>query len=242
MRVPRISQPEAGHALLDRRPSVEDLQEVYLRSWPSLLSLLWQERELSNPVLMSPPPTWWARRRRVLIVGQQTGPTRWQSDYEVRRKRPHRVSVAELMRRYSLFNRRLSGRSSHFWRFVHELERRLGLEAGAATWVNLNRCDHRGARPIGLEEALWTAFPVVGDELRLLRPTTVVFLTGPTYDGLLKRCLAASVEPVEGFSLKFLARVVSPQLPRACFRTYHPNFLCRFRAPELPRILDHLAR
>src|SRR5581483_9561510 len=149
------------------------LCDLYERAWPSLHTLLRARPELSNPLLVNRPVSWREEgsEQRLLIVGQQTGPRRWQPDLAIRRNRAHRLAVTELMRRYSAFKADHAAGTSHFWRFLRALETRRGAQG---IWTNLNRCDFQGSRPRVVEEQLWAAFPVLREEIKLIRPSIVV--------------------------------------------------------------------
>lgn len=219
------------------------LAALYREHWSSCQAELRRHPSLSNPLLLNVPDRLDKQPIRLLTVGQQTGPRRWQPDLDVRRS-GSRQGVAALMRRYANFAMGTVEGTAHFWRFLRLLEAHLGLEAGQSLWNNLNKCDDAGGRPRKAGQALWEAFPVLPAEVRLLQPTLVVFVTGPTYDDLLGSRLGASLERVKGWPVKSLARVRAEGLPEASFRTYHPNFLLRFRkslADELLRVLHAAA-
>lgn len=218
----------------------EELASAYLRSWPAGAALLRQHPDLSNPLLLDPPVGYWRQPTRLMVVGQETGPSRWCSDLDVRRLRPYRLAVATLMQRYQAFAVG-TGARGHFWRFVRQLEDSLGLESGSAVWTNLNKCDLGGRRPRGLESDLAEAFPLLSQELGVVQPDLVVFLTGPGYDGLIGTTISGRIEPLRGWPSRLLARVRGDGLPEASFRTYHPNYLLRFCGHESPRVVRRLA-
>lgn len=238
-----VGAPRHHPSMSHHRTIHAALRERYVASWPNLVNLMRTSPGLSNPLLVAPTPAWIGQSRRLLVVGQQTGPDRWQPDYDARLRRPHCKSVVQLMTRYSNFQMNSRARTSHFWRFMLALARSLRLEPDQVLWLNLNRCDHEGARPAPrVEDDLWDAFPVLCDELEILRPTIVVFVTGPNFDSTIERRIHATLRPVRGFSRSALALVESAHLPCESFRTFHPNYLCRFRALDASKILGHFAR
>lgn len=66
------------------------------------------------------------------------------------------------------------------------------------------------------------------NEIRILRPTAVVFFTGPYYDEVLKdEFQGAELAAVNDRPVRQFARVIHNSLPRNSFRTYHPSYLHR---------------
>jgi hypothetical protein len=234
-----MRRTEPNHADPDALRGLQgELRSLYLSASPAWLPALRDDLRLSNPVLMNVPNQYLRQPARLLVVGQETGPRRWARELDVRRQTAG-SAIDALMLHYTAF--RSSGDDpGHFWRAVRLLEGSLGIEAGSAAWTNLNKCDLEGVRPRGIEAHLGTIFPCLLDEVRLLRPDAVVFMTGPTYDELIQDQLGAVIERVGRWPTRDFARVLGPHLPRCCFRTYHPNFMLRFRKELWPSILRKL--
>ena len=63
-------------------------------------------------------------------------------------------------------------------------------------------------------------------ELGELRPTLIVFLTGPNYDDyLLSEFDEISFEPIGSFEPRVLSKLKSAKLTAPAYRTYHPGYL-----------------
>ena len=72
-------------------------------------------------------------------------------------------------------------------------------------------------------------FPVIKEELILIKPNIVLFFTGPNYDDVIKDNFGTlKYEAVEPFSERQLSRVSLNNIPFV-FRTYHPNYLWRHK-------------
>ncbi|MCD8183773.1 MAG: hypothetical protein LUE99_12620 [Bacteroides sp.] len=68
-------------------------------------------------------------------------------------------------------------------------------------------------------------FNVVQEELEILNPDIVLFLTGPSYDPIISaRIPDCTIEPLQSAGDKAIARVSIPQV-RNCYRTNHPRYL-----------------
>jgi hypothetical protein len=84
------------------------------------------------------------------------------------------------------------------------------------------------ARPAELQQIFdWQRGCLTG-EVRVLKPTSVLFLTGHRYDSaLFDEFRDATFERVANWNPRQVARVSHERLPSTSFRTYHPGFLRR---------------
>jgi len=180
-------------------------------------------------LLLNPPEQYERQRTRLLVIGQQTNS--WYNDW-VREKRGTEA-IDKLMEIYRDVFRLGLIVGTTFWQAVRSLERRLGVEAGAILWSNLNKVDENRARPSkDIENRILQVFPVLEQEINLAKPDVVVFFTGPEYEQLLTSAFRGADRVGAGLDLKVLARVRHRSLPAKTFRTYHPNYLRRARLTE----------
>jgi hypothetical protein len=110
---------------------------------------------------------------------------------------------------------------------------------GDVLGTNLFRCtlssnDNEDARSpldgtvVEVEKILAWQHGTLREEIRILKPTHVVFLTGPRYDIVLQNefegleLLAVDERPCRPF-----ARALHKDLPGYAIRTYHPSYLRR---------------
>jgi hypothetical protein len=113
-------------------------------------------------------------------------------------------------------------------------------------WNNLFKFNHDGKATIYsplLQAILKLQGDIVLEEIKVLRPDVVIFLTGPRYDWVIEQLLNATIRPLSPFPKNELAHVVSASLPPLSFRTYHPGYLNRVyrRKPYcLPAIFDRI--
>lgn len=67
------------------------------------------------------------------------------------------------------------------------------------------------------------------EEINIVEPDAIIFLTGPEYDQYLQQifsCSFQSVQTIDRINDKnFLSRVISNDLPKKTFRIYHPRAL-----------------
>jgi hypothetical protein len=163
-----------------------------------------------------------------MVVGQQTF---WWPQGGWYRQGLGEDPVADIMALYDDFNlaATYSGHNSPFWAANHTLYAALnpGAPARGFLWSNLVKIDQHQRRPDPEIEESISRFMLLSSEIRICRPDVVVFFTGPEYESRLQWSFpGARIEGLNG-SLRRLARVVHPGLPRSSFRTYHPNYLRR---------------
>jgi hypothetical protein len=70
-------------------------------------------------------------------------------------------------------------------------------------------------------------FHIIPEELKILDPNVVLFLTGPNYDSIIKDNFGElKYEALPNSTERQLSRVALPNV-RYAYRTYHPNYLWR---------------
>jgi hypothetical protein len=83
---------------------------------------------------------------------------------------------------------------------------------------------------------------LLATELELLRPTAVVFFTGPKWDTHIREeFVGCEFEAIEGWDAGKFCRVRHPALPAYTVRAYHPNARGRSRPPAM-QMLDQIER
>lgn len=212
---------------------------------------------MSGPLLLKIPTNWAGRSQRILVIGQETLGWGFDSSYEASWSfgTIHSFSdflgaanaIPAMQRGYELFEyarHQPENYRSPFWRGYRQVREVIGdaqdgLDTGVL-WTNLfktsirpnDKEDHgsvqRFASPSERQMLVQMSGSILRRELEVLRPTGVVFCTGPIYDQLLSTCLPG-VEFVEMTDkpLRALARIEHPLLPQASFRIYHPGYLNR---------------
>ena len=122
-----------------------------------------------------------------------------------------------------------------FWngvsRFISLLQEKYPNKKISIVWNNLvkiGKYNEKGFPPDYIYEAEKMNFDVAKEEIKILQPSIVLFLTGPNYDSVIHDNfggLAFSKIP-SNFSERALAKVSMLGIPFA-FRTYHPNYMWR---------------
>jgi len=210
----------------------ESLKALYLRHWPAFWAYFQEHKDISPPLLISPPDEYFNQRIKLMVIGLETrgkagnpGPG-WYNNRI--RQTPEVDAVEFLMCVYkNEYRLGLGGKSkSVFWPFVRELEKNLGITEGAIVWSNVNKVDQNGTSPSRtVRKAVRSIFPVLTEEISILAPDILVFLT-KAYDKYLKRVFNGHFVEVPGCG-QFLAKFIHAAPPFKSFRTAHPRWLER---------------
>ncbi|MDP2817873.1 MAG: hypothetical protein Q8O29_06260 [Polaromonas sp.] len=195
----------------------QTLFELYTRQKPKILDVKSRcTGNMEGPFLISPNDAYWVSTTKVAFVGQETNGWASQSD------------IALQMAEYTDFNLGKDYYSSPFWNVIRKLESALTTSTYSSAWLNLHRYDQERKRPsTGNQRILSELDFLLLEELRLIAPDVIIFLTGPSYDLRITELLQAKQIPIEGFTVRQLCKIESPTLGGNIFRTYHPNFLRR---------------
>jgi hypothetical protein len=93
--------------------------------------------------------------------------------------------------------------------------------------VKIGKSDEKGFPPNYIYEVERSHFSIIKDELKIVKPNVVLFLTGPDYDSVIADNFGQlKYEALAPFSERWLSKVELSETDFA-FRTYHPNFLWR---------------
>lgn len=172
--------------------------------------------EMQGPFLIAPSDTYWSSALKVAFVGQETHG--WSSVEDNR----------EQMQEYVDFNLGERYYASPFWSVIRRLERSLTGSMFSSAWLNFNRFDQDGGAPSDENRRVLSELDfILIEELKIISPDVVIFLTGPSYDDRLFKLLLGGAQAVDGFNERQLCRLNSGVLPAKSFRTYHPNYLRR---------------
>ena len=100
------------------------------------------------------------------------------------------------------------------------------------TWVNLREFsfDEEPKTSLGKEaqNIIDNEFNILEEEIKIINPDIVLFLTGPRYDynmEIEKQLKGVEFKTVENYDIRQFARVEHKSLPKNSFRIYHPFYL-----------------
>jgi hypothetical protein len=134
-----------------------------------------------------------------------------------------------MQKSYEEFCLGCSYRRSLFCDTMHRIQRKLEpfVPPMGFMWSNLFTCDENGKTPTDAVADVLRRFRILPNEIAILRPDAVIFLSGPNYDytvnAFFPNCQYTPVAPE--IPTRQLAHLAHENLPPSSFRTYHPNSL-----------------
>ena len=224
-----------------RRRSVDGLQPIAEMLYP--------------PLLIKEPSDWQESRQRVMYIGQET--MGWGTGDELPQdgastEEPSGVaslkdflmekdSVEQLQHVYQDFDFAKpypKNYRSPFWRYFWRVKETVETRGGSTSMVfsNVIRCAVKSEEGFTLwslsddevNSYLSWQHGLIKVEIEELKPTLIIFVSGPRYDRYLQTELEdLTMVPVTGFDERALSEMKSPSLAVPTFRTYHPGYLNR---------------
>lgn len=124
----------------------------------------------------------------------------------------------------------------NFCKSINNLEDIKDSKKTYFTWVNLREFSFNEAPKTSLgkeaQNIIDNEFNILEEEIKIINPDIVLFLTGPNYDYYIKNQLkGVEFKTVENYHIRQFARVEHKSLPKNSFRIYHPLYL-RYRKLE----------
>lgn len=184
-------------------------------------------KQISSPLFLSVSQAYETAKRRLLIVGQETHS--WYGMIEDLKGTPNPVETMQLI--YQKFDLGRSYHRSLFCRLTHQIQQQLApsVPPDGFMWSNLFPCDEKKTTPTREVADTLRGFRVLPNEIAILCPHVVIFLTGPNYDYTIKDLFPSCKfdQLVSEISNRELARIGHKDLPPLTFRTYHPSNLAQ---------------
>ncbi len=204
------------------------LEVTYNQKWP-------EEAGLSAPLLMHVFKEYESMSRKVLFVGQETHG--WD-------QMSKKLNVETLQKQYTDFNLGKSANygdgkplrylRSPFWNFSRSLFYTLNISGNDVSrktngflWTNISKFDAGTTTPnLELQQQNIAGFELLKQEIAVIKPDIVVFLTGTKYDNWIDHLFHPQKEIV--IENNFLWRLSDSDqfLPELTFQTQHPRTLC----------------
>jgi len=213
----------------------DQLFQLYSSKWPALRSAfntIYDDERLgnkpTNPLLIFIDKEEEYRKAdiRILICGQETNG--WFENGN--------GDIGSVMNCYNEFfcGGKCWSYGGQFWngfsRFRTLFENRYPGKKIRYVWnniVKIGKAEDKGMPPSYIYEIERNYFSVFKEELEILKPDLVLFLTGPHYDKILTDTFGElRFECLPTFSERALSKLNLPGSELA-FRTYHPNYLWR---------------
>lgn len=211
----------------------QKLQKLYESKWPNLIDALTDQKthNFANPFLIQFDEKKLSEADlRVAVYGQET------KGWGIGGSSVLNRSVVDILKVYNNFfiNEKYYagyGRSS-FWKAFRKINSELKKHTSKKIYLHWNNISKIGKdnKKTGIDPATRKIelehFKVVSEEMSLLDPHIVIFLTGPNRDkDILEHFPDAKFSEIEsGFSKRKAAQVTSENLPKHSYRIYHPSY------------------
>jgi hypothetical protein len=206
-------------------------------------------RDICAPFLVKTNSEYENAKPRVVIVGQETnGWIDWIGSYA---DFLARGALNDALSEYESFDFGSKYNSTFFQYFDRIRDSIFGEHATRdkrqiILWLNLFKFFHGAMiHSTHREAVLSLQGNVFQEEIRLLRPDVIIFLTGPNYDWVIDRYYPNVQRVSIGiYSERQVAQLLHENLPSLSFRTYHPGYLNRFKKRTdlcLPKIIKRVS-
>lgn len=180
--------------------------------------------KLNGPYLIAPNNAYWNATTKVAFVGQETN--EWTSNPDISEQ-------MDTYRKFNLGEEYQKKCRSPFWSVIRKIEDALTGSTLSSAALNLNRFDQtrdnkKSKAPSTVNQLILSDLDfLLLEELKLIAPDVIIFLTGPHHDQRVARLLQGEIMPIDGFNQRKLCLIKSPMLTSMIFRTYHPGYLRR---------------
>lgn len=179
----------------------------------------------TNPFFITGSDAYQFASNRIMIFGQETNT--WCNEFGHNSEYSKSlVKSIEVYREFYLENGIAKYRGP-FWNEFKRIKREIGDSQNTAfLWNNINKIGRIGKGNIPeLNDIQFQYLQIVRDEIKLLKPNIMVFLTGPVYDNFIKKNIG-EFEQKEIFDSTWEITFKDESLKSIkSFKTYHPNSL-----------------
>lgn len=205
------------------------LRGLYGRYWQEMLLNL-EGNLLSNPLLLyiNDEAKYQNADLKIMFFGQETNT--WEGALGSK-------DINELLGTYSEFfgEGKCFRYGGQYWNavksYIQEFQQMYPNKKIEYVWNNIIKMGKetgKGAPVKSLIGIQKKVFPVIKEEIEILKPDFIIFFTGPYYDQyIIEEWPNITFCDVNDWKKRQLARVEHPLLPDQAYRTYHPNYLYR---------------
>ena len=215
------------------------LVNLYASKWDSFILNIKSKKETAYPYLVTVNDRYINARTKVLIFGQET--QCWGGEFY---NEPEIGTINNLMGLYDLFVNQDLGYNSPYWRFVrfliNESDKNIGFIFSNVVRIGKPYdagCDDE------INALTLQYFNIAKEELAILNPDIILFLTGPRYDNHIKEVFGNfSIAKIskEYTDRQFVRLTFDNQYMPTAFRCYHPRYLnyIKSRQKYINKFLD----
>lgn len=212
----------------------ELLKNLYSSKWGKINEMLQSFNEddpedlenlATHPLLIKTDDEYAKADLKVMFFGQETN--EWNGVFEEYADLESVLAVYEnfyLKKGYEQYGK-------PFWNFIRNLKSTQSTKKIGYIWNNVLKIgkSESGTPQQGLINYTIDYFNVIPQEIEILKPNVLLFLSGHTYDDHIRKTIGNfSIVPIEGFSTNELCILKFDNISvDLAIRTYHPGYLQR---------------
>ena len=208
----------------------QKLLKLFESKWEAVNKVydaLQEEEEWAVLHLACVPPNYEKMKYKILIVGQENN----SYGYETEPKKSMLFTLDFQSNRY-YDNAPFFSFPYSFCASINDCDNEKYSKKSYLAWVNLKEFSFETSSKKPLNEKaqniIDNEYNILEEEIKIINPDIVLFLTGPNYDYYIKAQLnGVEFKTVENYNIRQFARVEHKSLPKNSFRIYHPVYLRR---------------
>mgnify|MGYP007084593368 FL=1 len=208
----------------------QKLLKLFESKWEAVNKVydaLQEEEEWAVLHLACVPPNYEKMKYKILIVGQENNGY----GYETEPKKSMLFTLDFQNGRY-YDNAPFFSFPYSFCASINDCDNEKYSKKSYLAWVNLKEFSFETSSKKSLNEKaqniIDNEYNILEEEIKIINPDIVLFLTGPNYDYYIKAQLnGVEFKTVENYGIRQFARVEHKSLPKNSFRIYHPVYLRR---------------
>lgn len=208
----------------------QKLLKLFESKWEAVNKVydaLQEEEEWAVLHLACVPPNYEKMKYKILIVGQENNGY----GYETEPKKSMLFTLDFQNNRY-YDNAPFFSFPYSFCQSINDCNNEKYSKKSYLAWVNLNEFSFETSSKKPLNEKaqniIDNEYNILEEEIKIINPDIVLFLTGPNYDYHIEKQLkGVEFKTIENYGIRQFARVEHEALPKNSFRVYHPVYLRR---------------
>lgn len=208
----------------------QKLLKLFESKWEAVNKVydaLQEEEEWAVLHLACVPPNYEKMKYKILIVGQENNGY----GYETEPKKSMLFTLDFQNGRY-YDNAPFFSFPYSFCASINDCDNEKYSKKSYLAWVNLKEFSFETSSKKPLNEKaqniIDNEYNILEEEIKIIKPDIVLFLTGPYYDYYIEKQLkGVEFKTVENYGIRQFARVEHEALPKNSFRIYHPVYLRR---------------
>ncbi|TXJ31488.1 hypothetical protein EPJ69_07585 [Brachyspira aalborgi] len=208
----------------------QKLLKLFESKWEAVNKVydaLQEEEEWAVLHLACVPPNYEKMKYKILIVGQENNGY----GYETEPKKSMLFTLDFQNGRY-YDNAPFFSFPYSFCASINDCDNEKYSKKSYLAWVNLKEFSFETSSKKPLNEKaqniIDNEYNILEEEIKIINPDIVLFLTGPYYDYYIEKQLkGVEFKTIENYGIRQFARVEHKSLPKNSFRIYHPVYLRR---------------